>query len=126
MKRLILLLALGAALTIAPGLWGDDPRPVGLGDVQGAPAVGKWKVEFANGVVQESHIRRDGDASVEEPRRRSNGTAQAQGGALVITFDDDRVERWTPVGTRFVVEHWFPGLRLPTTTAVLGIAERAK
>jgi hypothetical protein len=43
----------------------------------------------------------------------------------VITFNDDRVERWTAVGDRFVVEHWFPASRVPVVAPVLGIAERA-
>jgi hypothetical protein len=54
-----------------------------------------------------------------------NGKAQVIGGSIVITFNDDRIERWTLVGKRSVVEHWFPGSRLPASTPVLGIAELA-
>jgi hypothetical protein len=44
-------------------------------------------------------------------------------GAFVIACEDDRLERWTPVGKRMVVENWYPGSRVPVATAVLGIAE---
>ena len=64
-----------------------------------------------------------GYATVVEPRRRSRGTVVVKGGSIVITFKDDRVERWTAAGKRFVVEHWFPGSQFPTTNPVLGIAE---
>jgi hypothetical protein len=88
--------------------------------------VGRWSVAFANGVTEVCDIGNGGEASVEEPRRRANGTAVVEGGSVVITFNDDRVERWTPVGRRFVVEHWYPASRLPTATPVLGIGERAE
>ena len=45
-------------------------------------------------------------------------------GAIVITFDDDRTERWTPVGKRMVVEHWYLSAQYPCCKPVLGIAER--
>ena len=92
---------------------------------EAALPAGKWKVEFTNGVTEVCSIGNGGEASVTEPQRRSSGMAVAKEGSVVITFNDDRVERWTPVGKRFVVEHWFPGSRLPTVTPVLGIAERA-
>jgi hypothetical protein len=63
-------------------------------------------------------------AIVDEPLRRSRGRAEINGNSIVLTFSDDRVERWTPVGNRFVVEHWFPGSQFPAARAVLGIAER--
>ncbi len=44
-------------------------------------------------------------------------------GVAVIKFDDDRIERWTPVGKRYVVEHWFPSSQYRKTPPVLGIAE---
>jgi len=119
-RQLPALLA-AVALLIAVGTWldvpaKDPPR-------ESALPVGKWKVEFANGVVEECRIGNGGEAYVEEPRRRSGGNAVVQESAVVVTFHDDRVERWTPVGRRFVVEHWFPGSRVPTGTPVLGIAE---
>jgi hypothetical protein len=93
-----------------------------------AAVKGKWNVEFTNGVTEVCDIFNfdGGHATVDEPRRRSRGTVVVQGGSVVITFNDDRVERWTAVGKRFVVEHWFPGSRFPTTNPVLGIAERTR
>ncbi|HUE70046.1 MAG TPA: ankyrin repeat domain-containing protein [Pirellulaceae bacterium] len=87
--------------------------------------VGRWKIEFANGVVETCIIRREGTATVAEPKRSSAGWAVMKDGALVITFDDDRLERWTPVGRRMVVEHWYPAERFPSASPVLGIADRA-
>jgi hypothetical protein len=87
--------------------------------------VGKWRVVFANGVVEQCRVGRAGDAFVEEPLRQSAGKAVDNGGSVVITFKDDRVERWTPAGNRLVVEHWFPGSAFPGQTPVLGTAERA-
>src|SRR5262245_14057336 len=87
--------------------------------------VGLWRVEFANGVVEACQVREDGRASVIEPLRTSGGKAEAQGGPVVIRFDDDRVERWTQVGRRMVVEHWSSSAQFPSGTPVLGIADRA-
>jgi hypothetical protein len=50
-------------------------------------------------------VRPDGTASEAEPNRASDGKAEATGNALVITFDDGRVERWTLISGRMVVEH---------------------
>jgi hypothetical protein len=99
-----------------------------IAPVAGPPA-GEWKVEFANGVTQLCDVFTfDGErhATVEEPQRRSRGRVEVSGGSVVMTFNDDRIERWTQVGDRFVVEHWFPGSRRATATPVLGIAERAR
>ncbi len=51
------------------------------------------------------------------------GKAEVKDGSVVIVYQDDRVERWTPVGKRMVVEHWYPGAQFPSGTPVLGIAE---
>jgi len=52
--------------------------------------------------------------------------AVVNGGSVVMVFEGGRVQRWTPVGKRFVVEHWFPGSQFPTASpGVLGIAEHA-
>jgi hypothetical protein len=80
---------------------------------------------FSNGVTEICNIGNGRESFVEEPRRSSNGLATVEGKSIVIQWHDDRLERWTPVGERFVVEHWYPGTRLPITAAVLGIAERA-
>ncbi|MEX2121349.1 MAG: ankyrin repeat domain-containing protein [Pirellulales bacterium] len=87
--------------------------------------VGRWVIEFANGVVETCEIRSDGTAAVAEPNRNSGGRVASGEGAVVIAFDDDRVERWTPIGQRIVVEHWYPADNFPCATPVLGIAHRA-
>jgi hypothetical protein len=88
---------------------------------------GKWTVEFANGVTETCAVTTmDGyRAFVAEPNRSSPGVVAIDGGSAVLTFDDDRVERWTPVGDRFVVEHWFPAAGFGSARPVLGIAQRA-
>jgi hypothetical protein len=84
---------------------------------------GKWNVEFSNGVKEVCQIRTDGSASVAEPLRASNGKVEIKDGWVVIVYQDDRAERWTPVGKRMVVEHWYPSARFPSGTPVRGIAD---
>jgi hypothetical protein len=133
MARTLTLLLAGAVLVFPqvsgggvplPPIQGNRPVPHPMPEA-GLP-VGKWSVEFANGVTEVCEIREDGTASVVEPLRTSGGKATVKGSSVVIVFEDDRVERWTPVGKRLVVEHWFPGSQLPTATPVLGIAERVQ
>jgi hypothetical protein len=112
--------ALLAALGPCEGASAKDGGPP-----KAALPVGRWKVEFANGVTEVCAIGNGGESSVEEPRRRCVGMAAVKGGSVAITFGDDRVERWTPVGGRYVVEHWFPASQVPVTAPVLGIAQRA-
>src|SRR5258708_9374384 len=78
---------------------GDQPAP------ESSLPAGEWSIEFANGVVETCEIRKDGTASETEPNRKSEGKAVDKGGAIVIVFDDDRTERWTPVVKRIVVAH---------------------
>lgn len=85
---------------------------------------GRWTVEFSNGVTEKCEVQEDGAVSVVEERRMSLGKATAENGSVVIVYDDDRVERWTAVGLRMVVEHWFPGAAYSSTKPVLGIAHR--
>jgi len=55
------------------------------------------------------------------------GKAVVNGSSVLMLFENGRVQRWAPVGTRFVVEHWFPGSQFPTAApGVLGIADRAE
>jgi hypothetical protein len=49
-----------------------------------------------------------------------------QGRSHVILFEYDRVERWTVVGKRLVVEHWASSSQWPTSAPVLGIADRVE
>ncbi len=128
---------------------GDDRRPAALAEVSLSDAlgsavkwkevrpnwtalrelladrlpVGRWNVEFANGVKEVCEVGKDRTASVAEPLRTSSGKAEVKDGSVVIVYQDDRVERWTPVGKRMVVEHWYPGAQFPSGTPVLGIAE---
>ncbi len=113
-----------------------NPWPQEIG-----PDAGRWTVEFTNGVKEECKISaKQATASVAEPKRSSEAKVARLGRGLVFVYDDHRVERWTPVGNRYIVEHWashdearpgeiswrgYPPLRpVPTTTPVLGIAER--
>jgi hypothetical protein len=87
---------------------------------------GEWSVEFANGVVETCAIRKDGTASESKSHRKSDGKAVDKDGAIVITFDDDRTERWTPVGKRMVVDHWYPSSQYPCGKPVLGNSDRER
>jgi hypothetical protein len=113
--RRVLLSTVFAALAL-PAL-ADPPRPLP------ALPVGRWKVEFANGVVEKAEIKKDGTAWVTEPERTSDGKVTALRGAFLFVCEDDRIERWTPVGKRMVVEHWFPSDQYPNGTPVRGIAD---
>jgi hypothetical protein len=122
MTRALAALVAAAVLGLLPAPGADEPRPA---PDSGLP-VGRWRVEFANGVAQVCDVREDGTAWVTEPQRSAEGKAAVRGGAVVLVFADDRTERWAPVGKRFVVEHWFPASALPTVPPVLGIAERTQ
>jgi hypothetical protein len=93
-----------------------------------SPWIGRWNVEFANGIQQVHELRNDYTATVKSDTLNwsSRGRIERDGKSVTITYRDDRVERWTPVGDRMVVEHWYPASRLPITAPVLGIGERAK
>lgn len=126
MYRLVAVAVVAAVLVMLPGSYADPPRPADAKNPGVALPVGKWKVEFSNGVKEACDIGNGGEASVVEPLRQSGGTAEMKNGVVVLTFNDDRVERWTPVGARYVVEHWFPASKLPTVAPVLGIGEKAE
>jgi hypothetical protein len=108
---------LTACLAVSPAL-ADPPRPV-----DPPVPVGKWVVEFANGVVEKVEIKKDGAATVAEPARTSDGKVTAVRGTFLFVCEDDRVERWTPVGKRMVVEHWPSADQYPNGTPVRGIAD---
>ena len=129
MTRILIGLFAGIVLIAAHVCGGDEPAipkggPEPIANTADGLPVGLWKVEFANQVVEKVELRRDGTAFVVEPSRSSAGKPIVRGGSVVIIFDDDRTERWSAVGKRFVVEHWCPASPLPTTAAILGIAER--
>jgi hypothetical protein len=127
-----MLLSACAVLAFSLTSAGDPPAPPGKfapppPDAGGAGLpVGKWTVAFANGVTETCEVKKDGTASVVEPARRSCAKVVAKGGSFLIACEDDRLERWTPVGKRMVVEHWYPGSQVPVVTPVLGIAEPAQ
>jgi hypothetical protein len=120
------LLAAGAVFALALTSAGDPPAPPAPNPAPEGLPVGKWSVEFANGVVETCAITKEGTASVVEPRRTAAGKVTVKDGSFLIAWEDDRLERWTPVGKRMVVEHWYPGSQVPVVTPVLGIAERAQ
>jgi hypothetical protein len=95
----------------------DPPRPLD------PASTGKWSIEFTNGVVERVEVKRDGSASVTEPARTSDGRVTSLQGTFLFVCDDGRVERWTPVGRRMVVEHWASADQYPSGTPVRGIAD---
>ena len=119
-----LLLAACVVVTVPLTSSGDPPAP--LQPVAGPLPAGKWSVEFANGVVEKVEAKTDATVTVSEPGRTSGGKATALAGAILVVFEDDRVERWTAVGRRMVVEHWAPATQFPNGTPVRGIADRAE
>ena len=88
--------------------------------------VGQWTVEFANGVVETCDLVKEGTANVVELKRSCPGKVRhVANGVVELVFDDGRMEHWTKVGQRMVVEHWASSDQFPSGTPVLGIAERA-
>jgi hypothetical protein len=117
MRPKALLFTVCVLLTLPLTTAADPPKP------ENAPPVGKWSVEFANGVVEKVEIKKDGTATVTEPARASDGKVTAVPGAFLFVCEDGRVERWTPVGRRMVVEHWASVDQMPSGPAVKGIAD---
>ncbi len=108
----------GAACTVSKNL---GPQPVD------DAWVGKWTIEFANGVVETCDLVKEGKANVVEPKRSSPGKVrQTTNWVLELKFDDDRIERWTRIGQRMVVEHWPSSDQFPGGLSVLGIAAKMK
>jgi hypothetical protein len=112
--RLTALLAAILSVSLAQA---DPPRP------EQALPVGKWSIEFANGVVEKVEVKKDGTATVSEPARTSDGKVTAILGTFLFVCEDGRIERWTPVGKRMVVEHWASADQYPNGTPVRGIAD---
>ena len=113
---LVVSLAVAALSPAAPQLRTPDP---------GLP-IGKWRVEFTNGVIERCEIRTDGTASVVEPLRSSPGKWKIKDGSVLIVSDDDRLERWTLVEGQWVVEHWCPVAAYPDRAAERGTAKRER
>ena len=117
MRSKAILLTVFAVLALPLTSTGDPPKPE-----QSLP-VGKWSVEFSNGVVEKVEIKKDGTASVTEPARASEGKVTAFQEAFLFVCEDGRVERWTPVGKRMVVEHWASIDQMASGAPVKGIAD---
>jgi hypothetical protein len=126
MSRAKLLLIAFATLTLALSAAGDPPAPPAKNPGPEAKFVGRWMITFSNGVVESCEVRNDGSASESEPLRSSEGKVSQQAGAIVVTFADDRVERWTAVDRRMVVEHWPTAAAYPAGERVVGIADRVQ
>jgi len=124
--NLLRLFSVGCLVVCLPmSLIGDPPAPPSRATDSYLPA-GKWRVEFANGVIESVVVKTDATAEVSEPARSSGGKVTTIAGTALVVFDDDRVERWTKVGSRMVVEHWFPAAQFPNGTHVRGIADIAE
>ena len=111
------------ALSVAfPATAADTATP---SEVNSLP-VGKWKVSFANGVIETVEIKSDGSATVTEKERTSTGKASINNGYVEIHFEDDRVERWSldSAADRMTVQHWHPVSQMPDGLPALGNAIR--
>src|SRR6476469_6849605 len=117
MRLNTILLTTCVLLTLPLTSAGDPPKP------EQALPVGKWSIEFSNGVVEKVEVKKDGTARVTEPARESDGKVTAVPGAFLFVCEDGRVERWTPVGGRMVVEHWASVDQMPNGPPVKGIAD---
>jgi hypothetical protein len=124
--RLLGLAFAGAVLLVPVAFGGPPPLPVPQPSPKASLPVGKWRVEYANEVTEVCDVQKDGTASVVEPVRIAGGKAVVSGASVVMVFENGRVQRWTPVGKRFAVEHWFPGSQFTAKPDVLGIAERTE
>jgi hypothetical protein len=126
MSRARLPLIAFATLTLALSAAGDPPAAPAKNPGPDAKFVGRWMVTFENGVIESCEVRNDGSASESETLRSSEGKVSQEAGSIVITFADDRVERWTAVGKRMVVEHFCPAAAYPAENKVMGIADRVQ
>ena len=103
MRTIVCILILGAALHVMNTIPFGWSAPGAL--VSDLP-IGKWNIEFSNGVIEDCSINQDGTAFVAETGRQSSGKA--------------------PVGKRMVVEHWGHLSDMAKGTPVLGIADRVE
>jgi hypothetical protein len=101
------------------------PREISPAD-RVSPWVGRWNVEFANGIHEVHELRQDYTVTVRNIAQNwsCQGRIEFDDMKVTIAYDNDRLERWTPVGDRMVVEHWHPASQLPIKPPLLGIANR--
>ena len=89
------------------------------------PFVGRWVVTFGNGVIETCEVKADKTAFEKEPNRSSEGKVKELGNAILITFADGRIERWSLSDGKMKVLHWFPAATYPEGAACAqGVAER--
>jgi hypothetical protein len=120
------LIVAGVALAVCLLAAADPPRPEAKNPNAFPELAGGWTVTFANRVVETCIVCPDGTAAVAEPNRTASGKPEARDGQHLIVFDDGRLERWTVVGERRVVEHYPSADQFPAGARVLGIAERLR
>jgi hypothetical protein len=124
----LLGIAISAQTSLATGqpleslLAPQDVDPTG----EIAAWVGRWNTEFANGIHEEHELRPDGTVTVRniEQNWSCEGRMTFDGQQVTITYDNERIERWTPVGSRMVLEHWRPASQIPIQPALFGIGTR--
>jgi hypothetical protein len=119
------LLLANLLIAFPPALNPDElsKQPGVAGEAAAGLPSGKWRVDYNNGVTEVCVVNKEGGAVVTEPVRIV-GRAAVSGNAILFLFENGRAQRWTAIGNRFVVEHWCPGEKFPTTSAsTLGIAE---
>lgn len=71
---------------------------------------GTWSVTYTNGAKRTYTIESDGGVAFEEEQILGEF---AGGGYLLLEFDDGKLERITPAGSRLLVEHFDPRNRFP-------------
>jgi hypothetical protein len=106
-----------AALIVLSSLtptWADEALP---------RLFGSWVIKYDNGVQGYYTLRATKTASIWEPGRDTAGKIEVRDGDVVVVNDDGRMQRWTPVGRRAVVEHWEKAADYPGKATVVGIAE---
>lgn len=124
MYRAAALFVVGATLLSAgPSVSGKPALARQLPPTKGTLPVGRWQITFINGVIEKCVVKADGSAHESEPLRESAGKAVVQDNSAIITFDDDRVERWTIIDGQMIVEHWCPASAYPTSQSVVGVAK---
>src|SRR5262245_49916519 len=63
--------------------------------------IGRWKIEFANQVMQACEIRADRTASVDELLlEKYFGNAAIKEDAVIVAYNGNRTQRWSRVGER--------------------------
>ena len=85
---------------------------------------GTWSVTYTNGAKRTYTIESDGGVAFEEEQILGEF---AGGEYLLLEFDDGKLERLTPAGSRLLVEHFDPRNRFPNHPPThIGIAVRVE